>query len=741
MKTPSGKVHVGALRGVIIHALINRALIEKEVESINTYVINDMDPMDGFPHYLPESFKKYMGEPLYRIPSPEKGHKSMAKLYGQEFIDVFNKLGFKPKIIWSSEWYQQGKFDKVIKQALNNKDKIRDLYKKVSDTEKPKNWYPYQVICPECGKVGTTIVIGWDGKKVKFECKKDLVNWAEGCGNKGKIEPIGDNGKLMWKTDWAAHWKVIGVTVEGAGKDHMTEGGSHDQASAICEQVFDYKTPFNFLYEWFLAKGGVKMSSSKGIGTSAVEISKTLPAEILNYLLIKTPYKKAIVFDPNNNDSILNLFDDYDKAAKAYYKEGTKNPAARAWELSQIDEIAKKAIFLPRFRDVINYDQLPSVDIKEKFREIKGKELTDAEKKELDKRIKYARIWLKQYAPEKKVLQITSKIPDSVKTFTNRQQSFLSSASIATAGSTSAEKLQQDYYDISKKEGLEPKQAFGTIYQALLGKDYGPKAGWLGHENKKVVSKRLKEAAEYTPADKEIKGIQSTKTDLIKLDSEFVEKYPSASVGFALIEGVKVEKFNADLEKERQKFAKSLSGITTEELNQLPKILSYRKMYKEMGVNWHSKRPSPEALLRRIALGKGLYNPINVIVDAYNLVVMRNKVSCGAFDADQIKAPSEVKIAQGGEKALYIGDKEETVLKSGEVCYFDQIGPYNIDYNYRDAIRSLSTEKTQNAWVNTEGIYEITPKQVKKTLDEAIEIIIKYCGGQVKEKGMLIANG
>jgi DNA/RNA-binding domain of Phe-tRNA-synthetase-like protein len=63
-------------------------------------------------------------------------------------------------------------------------------------------------------------------------------------------------------------------------------------------------------------------------------------------------------------------------------------------------------------------------------------------------------------------------------------------------------------------------------------------------------------------------------------------------------------------------------------------------MYKEMGVDWHSKRPSPEALLRRIATGKGLYPAINTCVDAYNLIVMKNKISVGAFDLDKMKLPS-----------------------------------------------------------------------------------------------------
>ncbi|HBU21862.1 TPA: lysine--tRNA ligase, partial [Candidatus Beckwithbacteria bacterium] len=186
MKTPSGRVHVGALRGVVVHGLVYQALIKEGQKATYSYVINDMDPMDGFPNYLPIKFKKHMGEPLFKIPSPEKGYQSMGQAYGQQFIDTFNRLGFKPKIIWSSQWYKQGKFDAVIRQVLDRVDLVRKLYHDISGYDKPKSWYPYQVICPQCGKVGTTIATSWDGKKVGYECKKDLVVWAEGCGHKGE---------------------------------------------------------------------------------------------------------------------------------------------------------------------------------------------------------------------------------------------------------------------------------------------------------------------------------------------------------------------------------------------------------------------------------------------------------------------------------------------------------------------------------------------------------------------------
>jgi len=494
MKTPSGRVHVGALRGVVVHYLIYRALKEQGKDAVYTFVINDMDPMDGFPHYLPEKFKKHMGKPLFKIPSPEKGYKSMAQAYAGEFIDVFNKLGMKPKIIWSSEWYEQGRFNDVIVEALEKKKKIRKLYEEISDYDKPKNWYPFQVICPKCGKVGTTQVNGWDGKKVSFECKGDLVDWAKGCGYKGKISPFNGTGKLMWKVDWAAHWKVIGVTVEGAGKDHMTEGGSYDLSSAICEQVFEYPKPFAFLYEWFLAKGGSKMSSSKGIGVSAKEISDMLPAELLRFLLIKTPYKTAIIFDPNSNQTVLKLFDEYDRYAKDYYSKKSTD-YGKIWKLSQIGEIPEKEPFLPRFRDVANYIQLPSVDIEKKFEEIKGNKLTKTERAILAKRVKYAKIWLKNYAPDEMVYEVSDKMPDKAKKLSEEQKKYLLKvANLIGQKKWKAEELQQELYNTAKEMKLSVKKAFQAIYIALLGKTHGPKAGWLIVDNDKdFIIKRFKE--------------------------------------------------------------------------------------------------------------------------------------------------------------------------------------------------------------------------------------------------------
>src|ERR1043166_4089062 len=71
-KTASGRVHVGALRGVAIHGVGSEVLTGRGVANWVLYEINDFDPMDGLPVYLDKStFEPHMGKPLCEVPSPD----------------------------------------------------------------------------------------------------------------------------------------------------------------------------------------------------------------------------------------------------------------------------------------------------------------------------------------------------------------------------------------------------------------------------------------------------------------------------------------------------------------------------------------------------------------------------------------------------------------------------------------------------------------------------------------------
>jgi lysyl-tRNA synthetase class 1 len=737
MFTPSGFAHIGSLRGPLVHDLIFRALKHAGQQTKFTYIFNDFDPIDGLPPELEKS-TPYLGVPLRAAPSPEPGYSSFAEYFTNDFKNVLLNLGMGATFLSSWDMYHEGKFNDVIKIALDNAERIQDIYQKVSGSKKKQaGWMPLQVVCEKCGKLGTTRVHGWDGKTVEYTCEPTMVKWAAGCGYTGRMSPYDGNGKLPWKVDWPAHWTVLGVTIEGAGKDHSSAGGSRDIAKELCRDVFHIDNPYNLPYEFFLI-GGKKMSSSKGLGLKGRDLTSLLPAPVGRFLFTRTDYRQAIEFDPLETMAIPDLFDEYDRCWLAYISGGDENQS-RAFELSQINELPpKEETFLPRFRDVANYLQLPNIDLQKKFAEVKGSPLTPSEIEILKERDKYARIWLGSYAPSEYRLQMTSELPVEAKILSAEQKVFLRDVITLLERDLTADEVQVELYNLTKSGKLEPKKAFSSIYLSILGREHGPRAAWflLQYPKEKVIE-RLMLAIQNTDTISVSKKVEAQiqRPDLFIIDPVVRQKYPSISIGIAIIRGVNIAKQNELLEKEKLSLIDSLKTLTNETIGQFSEILSYRKLYKEMGIDWHSRRPSPEALLRRVMQGKGLYT-VNTCVDAYNLVVMKHRVSVGAFDLNQVKFPTVLRYANSGDEILLLGDEKPTVYREKELAYYDQNGGYNIDFNYRDAKRTMVTEKTKDIWINVDGIFDITPDQVQQSLKESIDIIVKYCGGTVEYSGL-----
>lgn len=500
MKTPSGYAHIGSVLGPVIHSCLYRALKAKGKEATFTFVINDFDTADDLLPELKGKYEQYLGMPLKLAPSPDAKFESMADLFSSDFINAIKSLGVEAEILSSWEMYHEGKFDEVIRTALDNSEKIQDIYYEVSGSQKrEKGWLPLQVICEKCSKLGTTRVFAWDGKEVSYKCELALVEWAQGCSHEGKISPFGGAAKLPWKVDWAAHWKVIGVTVEGAGKDHASAGGSYDVSMAICKDVFGYPQPYKLPYEFILI-GGRKMSSSKGIGLKAHDLVKILPPAVGRFLFIGRDIKSQSNFDPEGTMAIPDLFDEYDRAWTAY-NTSSDEALSQGFVYSQIKEVPEKNpdLFLPRFRDVANYMQLPNIDLQKQFELIKGSPYSAEELGILAEREKYVRIWLEKYAPEDFQTQMTKELPVVARDLPEKQKEYLAKTVDLLGEHEDAEKLQVELYELSKKLDLPAKEAFAAIYLALSGRTHGPKAAWfLLQYPKEQVIERLKQASRKT---------------------------------------------------------------------------------------------------------------------------------------------------------------------------------------------------------------------------------------------------
>jgi len=495
-KTLSGRVHVGSLRGIVIHGVIAQVLKEKGIDSNFLYELNDFDPMDELPATLNrrEEFRQYMGQPLFTVPPPgpepaegspvDGDDGNYPSVFGNELQTVVSGLKLPITYYPLAPLYKEGKFNSLIRDALNHAAEIRAIYREVSGSQKPEDWYPLQVICEKCGKVGTTQVTGWDGKQVTYSCKPDHVTWAKGCGHQGTIDPFNGNAKLPWKVEWPAKWKVMNVAIEGAGKDHSAAGGSRDIGHRIVEEIFQYPEPLNIPYEFFNI-GGKKMSASKGLGASAKEVSDLLPPKILKLLMIRKQPNQPIDFDPEGV-TIPQLFDEYDRLADYAFGRSEKMEPdfARTFALTQTD-FPKKPVDLwhMRFSLVAFIVQMPHLDLSEEATKAKGSALSEAEKSDLQERADYARKWLDACAPDQ--FRFTF-VEDA--DFESKDLPSIS-ATQKKAFETIHQKLKETTWEgdpihkvlhaVKTELNMPPKEIFAPLYQLFFKRNDGPQMGWL----------------------------------------------------------------------------------------------------------------------------------------------------------------------------------------------------------------------------------------------------------------------
>lgn len=486
-KTPSGRVHVGSLRGVVIHDVIYRALTHAGKPAKFLYGVDDYDALDTVPHYLDrEKFAPYLGFPLCNVPSPEDSSSDYAKYFMGDFLEVFEYLGVRPEIYYLRDLYRSGRLNPYIDTFLKNAHLVREAYLEVSKARRPDNWYPFQISCENCGKIATTTVSDYNGAEVFYTCKPDATDWVQGCGHSGWVSPFDGNGKLPWKVEWVAKWDLLGITIELAGKDHSQKGGSRDVANAVCRKVLRKQPPFHSPYEFILVNG-TKMSSSKGVGSSAKEIAELLPPELLRFLMLRTQPKTVINFAPNY-ETTTRLFRDYDSLIDKYraLSADAQQESSFSEELiplfySQLDKVIKP--YHPvDLSTLISLLQVPHLDIRQEIERRSTQLLSEYDWQVANQRISVAQKWLEDYADEEeKLVLYLDQIPEQVKDLTQEQVDYLKKLVyyLDNLKTWEAEDIQATLFLTAKELEMQHPLAFKAVYLSFLGKERGPKAGSL----------------------------------------------------------------------------------------------------------------------------------------------------------------------------------------------------------------------------------------------------------------------
>ena len=473
--TPSGPIHLGNIREVLTADAVRRGLDRREAQTELIYIADTMDPLRRVYPFLPKSYEKYVGMPLYRIPCPEGCCENYADHFLGPFLAACRELGVDLKAKKAHELYQSGLFKDVISEVLEGRDKIAKIIAGQTGRDLPADWVPFNVECENCRRI-TEAQIG------EIDTSSHMLDYTCSCGYSGKADYSKGEGKLPWRIDWPARWKVLGVTVEPFGKDHATAGGSYETGSMIASEILHYDPPYPIVYEWIYWKGKGAMASSTGVAISIQDMLEIVPPEGVRFLILRARPEKHIDFDPENG--LLKLLEEYQEVERKYYDEHDKLESyeSRAYEISQVDETAGKTHLHVPFLHIVIAAQVAEYDLDRAMQvlERSGYVLDSSEKPKLKRYLEYASKWLTTFAPDVFKFKVEENLPEAAEALTKEERGFLA----ALAGNFAkiewdADKVHNTIHEIGKKSGLSARKSFQATYVSLLGRKSGPRAGWF----------------------------------------------------------------------------------------------------------------------------------------------------------------------------------------------------------------------------------------------------------------------
>lgn len=211
--------------------------------------------------------------------------------------------------------------------------------------------------------------------------------------------------------------------------------------------------------------------------------------------------------------------------------------------------------------------------------------------------------------------------------------------------------------------------------------------------------------------------------------------FPELSIGIIVAKGV--DNSIAKEEELKDELATALEAaneeakqyLTADTLSENEVVSVWRKAYQQFKTK-KGVRCSIEALLKRASKGNAVSN-INPLVDIYNVISLKYALPCGGEDLDTFAGDLRLTQTEGGDEFLALGDEENDNTLPGEVCYLDDAGAVCRCFNWRDGVRTMLTENTQNAFLIIECIDPNRKDIMEKALAELAETTQKYLGGSV----------
>ena len=488
----SGFPHIGSLGDASRSYTVTLALKNQNYNSELVAFCDDKDGLRKVPAGLSKDLEKYLGYSVSSIPDTFGCNESYGKHMSSLLLEALDKCGIEYKYYSAKEVYKQGLLLDEIRTILTNAKKVGEIVKEEVGQETYTEVLPFFAVCEKCGHLYTTRAYKFDPKtdKVSYKCEGLEIRGKliAGCGHEGEVDIKSGEGKLTWKSEFAARWKALDIRFEAYGKDIADSVCINDR---ICREVLCFEPPSHARYEMFLDKGGKKISKSAGnVFTPQIWFRYGSPESLL--LLMLKRFVGTRTLDVSDIPLYMN---ELDSLEEVYFgkKQVSEKEATKLRGLFEYCYVmkppAKLGVHVPYNLMAFLVKMAPKECVNDYVAEKlqsygylkKGQEL-DAN---LKQRIEYALNWIRDF----------EEIKETDVTLTGEEKKAIIELLTEMETAEDPDKIQNAIFNAAKNNGLQPSGFFKLLYRILMGAPQGPRLGpyvlAMGKQNVLAALKRV----------------------------------------------------------------------------------------------------------------------------------------------------------------------------------------------------------------------------------------------------------
>jgi len=199
---------------------------------------------------------------------------------------------------------------------------------------------------------------------------------------------------------------------------------------------------------------------------------------------------------------------------------------------------------------------------------------------------------------------------------------------------------------------------------------------------------------------------------------------------YAVLTNLKNQKSHPEFELYRAELVKKLSQELDENfIGTDPVLEGFRQLHQAVGRSNRRYPASPESLISLFQRAHKI-PAINLLVDIYNCISLETRLALGAHDIAHIEGNVTLRLTDGSEKFLPLGQSEVEPVGAREYCYIDDSNDVLCRLEFKQVEKTKVTEKTSACFFIIQGNKQTSREYLEQALKRLVELTTLYCGGE-----------